>query len=87
MGEREEELQQSWSTISQARVSMGLRKGASLLAALALMGAVGLSVNGSGSGATSQSVTPRTTTSDASLDIDATDLDEVYQPTEGRRSA
>lgn len=87
MGEREEELQQSWSTINQARLSVGLRKGASLLAALSLMAAVGLSVSGSGSGAPSQNAAPGTATSGATFDIDATDLDGVNQPTKVKQRA
>ncbi len=87
MGEREEELQQSWSTINQARVSTGLRKGASLLAALTLMGAVGLSVSGSGSGVSSHAASTRTATSDALLDVDATDVEGVNRPAEATPGA
>lgn len=73
MGKREEALQQSWSTINQARRVAGLHKGASLLVALTLMGAVGISVSGPGSSETIDAASSQTLATEISPDVDLAD--------------
>ena len=75
MGKREEALQQSWSTINQARGAAGLHKGASLLVALTLMGALGISVSGPVNSVTSETASARTAASEISPDVDLADGD------------
>ena len=75
MSNREEALQQSWSTINQARVVAGLHKGASLLVALTLMGAVGISVSSPSNSATREIASNQTVATEISPDVDLADAE------------